>query len=389
MYIKKPVLIVGAILLVVLTVWLTLGFVNPFGFENLGDFLHFSQVVQLVDQYYYEEPDREELLHGALGGMASAIEDPYTGYLWGNDAREYMEEVEGSYYGVGLYIENHTEDDTIEVVSAIAGSPAEEAGLTTGDKILKINGVSYTGMQISEAASAMRGTGGTEVTLTIQKGKSGKTKDVVLVRREIELESVTGEMLTDTIGRMNITQFNTGSASKFLELYENLKAQGMKSLVIDLRNNPGGLVEEAVEIANLFIEEEQVIVYTQDRSGNRENYTAVGETEKIPVVLLTNQGSASASEILTGALKDYGVGYQIGETTYGKGVVQGVYQTGEDEVLSVTVARYFTPKGVCIHEKGIAPDEEIPMEIEKYRNLTDLKAEDDEQLQAAIKHLDK
>ncbi len=388
MYIKKSVLIVSAILLVALTVCLTLGFVNPFGFENLGDLIHFSHVVQLVDQNYYEPLNREELFHGALSGMTAVTEDPYTGYLWGEDAQKYMEEVDGTYCGIGIYIENCVEDDTIQIVSAIAGSPAEEAKLTTGDKILKIDDVSYTGKQINEASSVMRGPAGTDVTLTVQK-KNGKVKNVLLTRREITIESVTGVMLNDTIGRMNISQFTTGSAAQFLELYQKLKEEGMTSLVIDLRNNPGGLVEEAVEIANLFVEEGKVIVYTEDRYGNREDYTAVGSTEKIPVVLLTNQGSASASEILTGALRDYGIGYQIGEKTYGKGVVQGVFQTGQDDILSVTVARYFTPKGVCIHEKGIVPDEELPMDVEKYQRLTELAPEDDEQLQAAMEYLSK
>ncbi len=389
MYIKKPVLIICAILLIALTVCLTLGFVNPFGFDALDDFLRFSSVVRVIDQNYYEEPDREELLHGALSGVAQVVEDPYTGYLWGDDAIEYMEDIEGSYHGIGIYIENNPEDNTIEIVSAIAGTPAEKAGLTTGDKILKIDGVSYMGQQISEATTVMRGPAGTNVTLTILRKDSGTTKDFILTRQEIEIQCVTGGMLTETIGRINITQFNTGTATQFFDLYQSLKEKGMQSLIMDLRNNPGGLMEEAVEIANLFVEEGKVIVYTEDRFGNKEEYTAVGEAEKMSIVLLTNQGSASASEVLTGALKDYGVGYQIGEKTYGKGVVQGVYQTGEDAILSVTVARYFTPKGVCIHEKGIAPDEEISMDVEKYRNLTKLAPKEDEHLQAAMEYLRK
>ncbi len=384
MYIKKGVLIFSAVLLVVVTVVLTLGAINPFGFQNLDDLIRFSQIAKMMDRNFYREVDRERLMNGAMEGMAASLEDPYTGYLWGDEAKKYLEEVDGSYCGVGIYIENNVEDDTIQVVSAIAGSPAEEAGLTTGDKILKVNGTSYTGQEINEATSVMKGEKGTEVTLTIKKAHDDEVKDIVLIRREIKIASVTGTMVTDTIGRINITQFTSGCAEQFQEMYQGLKKEGMQSLIIDLRNNPGGILDEVVSIASLFVEKDEVIVYTEDRHGNRENYFAEGETEQIPIVLLTNQGSASASEILTGALKDYEVGYQIGEKTYGKGVVQGVYQTNATEVLSLTVARYFTPKGVCIHEKGIEPDLEISMDVEKYGKLTNLAPEEDEQLQAAL-----
>ncbi len=387
MYIKKRVLIISAIVLVLITTFLTIGFLNPFGYSNIDDFIHFSQLVRLTDTMFYQELDREELLRGAVKGMTEMTEDPYTGYLWGDDAKEYMEEVEGTYYGIGVYIENNIEDNTIEVVSAIAGSPAEEVGLTTGDKILKVNGIGYTGQEINEATSVMRGEAETEVTLTILQKSSGKTMEVVVERREITIQSVTGEMLTETVGKIDVSQFNTGSGEQFQKTFGELKKSGMEALILDLRNNPGGLIDEAVEIVDVFLKEGKVIVYTEDRNREREYYRATGSAEEISVVVLTNQGSASASEIVTGALKDYGVGYQIGEKTYGKGVVQGVYNTGELEILSLTVAQYFTPEGECIHEKGIKPDLEIPMDIEKYRNLTNLAPEDDEQIQAALEYL--
>ncbi len=389
MYIKKSIAIVCVILLIALTACLTLGFMNPFGFAHLDDFFHFSYVLRLIDQNYYQETSGEELFHGALSGAAEVVNDPYTGYLWGEEAKDYMEKMEGDYQGIGITVENHTEDNTIEIVSALAGTPAAEAGLHTGDKILKIDGVSYTGEQLNEAVSALRGENGTDVTLTILKKSNGKTKEVLLTRQDIKIQTVTGTMLTDTIARISILQFTEGTAESFQKLYEEFKKKGMQSLILDLRNNPGGLLEEAVGVANHFVEDGQLIVYTEDRYGNREEYHGTGEAETIPIVLLTNLGSASASEVLTGALKDYGIGYQIGEKTYGKGVVQGVYATGESEVLSVTMSRYFTPKGSCIHESGISPDEEILMDLDKYRRLPDLPAEEDEQLQAAIKYLSK
>lgn len=389
MYIKKSVLITCAVILVLVSALLAVCAVNPFGFTALGDLIRFTYVSRLIDQNYYREVDSSDYMNTALQGVAAAAGDPYTGYLWGEDARAYMEELEGNYQGIGIYIENNMEDNTITVVSAIAGTPAEEAGITTGDKILKINGEAFTGQQLNEAANAMRGADGSQVTVTVLRKSTGKEEDLTLMRREIEIQNVTGKMVTGDIGRIDITQFTPGTAEKFRSAYEELTQKGMKKLVIDLRNNPGGLVDEAADIADFFVEEGNVLVYTMDKYGNRTDYTAREEAHSLPTVLLTNQGSASASEILTGALKDYGVGYQIGEKTYGKGVVQGVYNVGGDSVLSVTTAQYYTPSGVCIHGEGIQPDEELAMEVEKYIHLTELEPENDQQLQAAVRYLSK
>lgn len=387
MYIKKSVLVIGAIILILVTAVLTIGAVNPFGFTAIGDLIHFTYVSRLIDHSYYEDVDSDTYMNTALQGIAAATGDPYTGYLWGDEADAYMETLEGNYQGIGIYIENNTEDNTVTVVSAIAGTPAEEAGITTGDKILKIDGESYTGQQINEAANRMRGTEGSEVVVTVQRSATGVTEDLTLTRKAIEIPNVTSGMITDCIGKIYISQFTEDASQKFAEAYQKLTDQGMTKLIIDLRNNPGGLVDEAAKIANMFVEDGHVLVYTLDKSGNRVDYPATGEAAKIPIVILTNGGSASASEILTGALKDYGIAYQIGEKTYGKGVVQGVYDLGKDRILSVTTARYYTPKGVCIHGKGIAPDMELSMDAEKYMRLSALAPEDDEQLKAAVDYL--
>lgn len=387
MYIKKSVLVIGAIILILVTAVLTIGAVNPFGFTAIGDLIHFTYVSRLIDHSYYEDVDSDTYMNTALQGIAAATGDPYTGYLWGDEAEAYMETLEGNYQGIGIYIENNTEDNTITVVSAIAGTPAEEAGITTGDKILKIDGESYTGQQINEAANRMRGTEGSEVVVTVLRSATGMTEDLTLTRKAIEIPNVTSGMITDCIGKIYISQFTEDASQKFAEAYQKLTDQGMTKLIIDLRNNPGGLVDEAAKIANMFVEDGNVLVYTLDKSGNRVDYPATGEAAKIPIVILTNGGSASASEILTGALKGYGIAYQIGEKTYGKGIVQGVYDLGKDRILSVTTARYYTPKGVCIHGKGIAPDMELSMDAEKYMRLSALAPEDDEQLKAAVDYL--
>ncbi len=387
MYIKKPVLIIGAVILILVTAILSIGAVNPFGFFEVRDLLHFQYVSQLMMDSYYEDVDASAYMHAALQGMADATNDPYTAYMWGAEAEEYLRKVDGNYQGVGLYIVNNTEDNTIEVVSVIARSPAEKAGIFAGDKILKINGKSYTGLQMSEAAAAMRGMANTQVTITLLKKQDGNTVDTVLTRGEIDIQSVSGTMLEDDIGRINITEFNQGTARDFSEVYQALKDQGMKQMILDLRNNPGGLLNEAVEVLDTFVDEGKVLVSVLDRYENRRDFLADEGAEEVPMVVLTNQNSASASEIVTGCLKDYGIAYHIGEKTYGKGIVQDVFETGGNSLLSVTVARYYTPKGVCIHQAGIRPDLKIVMEPEKYTDLTNLKAEEDAQLQAAIAYL--
>lgn len=389
MYIKKPVLIVCAVVLAVAVAFLSVAAVNPFGFTHLGDFVKFAYVSRLVESQYYQDVDSGDYANTALEGVAAATGDPYTRYLWGDSAKAYMESIDGNYMGIGIYIENNTEENTIDVVSAIAGSPAEEAGLVTGDKILAVNGTAYSGEQMNDAVNEMRGEEGTEVTVTVLRKSSGESEDIKLVRREIDIPNVSEKMITDDIGCITITQFTSGVSAKFASSYSKLLGEGMKRLVIDLRNNPGGLVEEAAAIANMFIDDGNVIVYTMDKKGKRVDYPATGNAADIPIAILANRGSASASEILTGALKDYGKGYLIGEKTYGKGIVQSVYDLGEDSLLSVTVARYYTPNGVCIHGEGIEPDETIKMDTEKYARLTELPSEQDEQLQAAIKYLSK
>ena len=386
MYIKKSVLVCGAVILIIATAFLSIGIVNPFGFTEWGELIKFSYISKIIESEYYKDVDAEKYVNSALEGIAAATEDPYTMYLSGDTAAEYMESIEGNYQGIGIYIENNTETNTIDVVSAIAGTPAEEAGLTTGDKILAVNGETFTGQQINDAVNAMRGIDGTEVTVTVYRRASEETEDIVFVRREIEIPSIFDNMITDEIGCIRITQFTSGVSSKFADAYNRLIDSGMEKLIIDLRNNPGGLMDEAAAVANMFIEDGNIIVYTMDKKERRVDYPATGPAAKMQIVLLTNQGSASASEILTGALKDYRVGYQIGEKTYGKGIVQSMCQIG-DGVLSVTVARYFTPNGVCIHGEGIEPDETVTMDIEKYVRLTELDTADDEQMQAAINYL--
>lgn len=390
MYIKKSVLVICAIVLVIVTSFVSLAAVNPFGIENFDDFIRFSYVSRLINYMYYEDMDMEEAANTAIAGVAASTGDPYTNYMWGDVAEQYLEQVDGNYCGVGLYIEYDMEQNLISVVSAIAGSPAEAAGITTGDKILKLDGEIYLGSQLSEAASYMKGEEGTDVVLTILSASDGAEHDITLTRSRIEIPSVTGKMLDSKIGYISLSQFTEGVSEKFRTQYKELQSQA-DGMIIDLRNNPGGLLEEATAIASLFVDKDEIITYTQDKSGDKTEYVSSGEDSvntKIPIVILTNGGSASASEVLTGALKDYGLATQLGEKTFGKGIVQSVFGFDE-EVISVTTSRYYTPKGVCIHGEGLMPDITVEMDSEKSARISSLDISEDEQLLAAVKHLKK
>ncbi len=361
--------------------------VNPFGGNIIG-LLKLSYATKLLNALYYEDVDIVEAGNMAIAGAAASTGDPYTGFIWGDEAEQYLEDVEGNYCGVGLYIENDINEYPIYIfVSPIAGSPAEEAGIATGDKILMIDGQTYTGMQISEASDYMRGEEGTDVTLTIRAAIDGTTRDVSLTRSKIVIESVSSEMLENSIGYISITQFTEDMSDNLEKQLKKLKKEGMTSLIIDLRNNPGGLLDEAIDAISLFVPENEIITYTLDKYEDRKDfYSSDCEKYTLPIAILINGGSASASEVLTGALNDYDIATVIGEKSYGKGVVQSVVPVF-DGIMTVTTARYFTPNGVCIHGEGIEPDIEIELSPEKTIRLSDLPYEEDVQLQAAVSHL--
>ncbi len=391
MYIKKSRLIWGALAIVVITAVLTFCYLNPFGMENALQFFKFSQITKVIDEMYYEDMDMHEAAEMAIAGVAASTGDPYTMYLWGDDAAAYMESLGDTYCGVGLYIEIDQEENLISVVSAISGGPAEAAGITTGDKILKIDGEVYSGNQINEASNYMKGEAGTEVVLTILSAADGVVRDVTLVRGEITIDSVTSEMLRNNVGYINISQFTENVSQHFESEYQKLQDNGAESLIIDLRNNPGGLLDEAVKIAGNFVPEGEMVTYTLDKYENRTEFLSEGLGDKKPdmdIVILMNGGSASASEVLSGALSDHEIATIIGEKSYGKGIVQSAMGSSEN-LLSVTIARYYTPKGVCIHGEGIEPDIKVEMDAEKSARLRTISHEIDEQLQAAIKRLNK
>lgn len=387
MYIKKRYLIICSVVLIILTAFGTVAFINPFGVKGMADFLKLNMGISLVKDYFYEELKASEIVDGALAGAAYSANDPYTGYMSTEVAEDYMENIDSDdYTGVGLYISNNMEDNTITVISPLSESPGEKAGIVSGDKILAVNGELVYGEEIDAVAEKMKGKEGTEVTLTILKKSSGETVDITLTRALIKRETVEKKMLDDKIGYIQIVQFGLNTYDEFAESFNKLVDDGMEKVIIDLRNNPGGYMDVAINIADVFIKE-GTIVYTMDREGKKEMFDATEGGIDIPIVIVTNGGSASASEVLTGALKDNSKAVLVGEKTFGKGVTQIPFKLFDNSLMKVTNSRYYTPSGKCIDKEGIMPDYEVKMSEEKYAGLSELSLREDEQLLKAIEVL--
>lgn len=387
MYIRKSVLVTCSIILALVIFVGTIMVVNPFGPAEFMRFMKFNMGIEALREYYYEDVDSEKLVDGALLGASYSLEDPYTVYMNKEDAKSFVESVESDdYTGIGLYISNDVSDNRVTIISPLAGSPAESAGITTGDKILAVDGEAVSGENIDEAASKMKGPEGTKVVLKVLKKSSGETVDIELVRAMIKRETVTSDMLDNNIGYIQISQFGINTESEFIENFNNLIGEGMEKIVIDLRNNPGGYMEMAVGIADCFLDEGE-IVYTLNKSGKKRVYDAQKGSTRIPMVILTNGGSASASEILVGAMKDYGLAKIVGEKTFGKGVTQVPLTLYDGSIMKITDSRYYTPKGVCIDKEGIEPDVKVEMSIEDASNLSELSFDEDIQLKTAVRIL--
>ncbi len=388
MYLKKRTLIFYTVILILLTSFVTVCAINPFGFFEFSDFQKVLTNLSVLEKYYYEEIDGSKMVDGLLAGAAYSLGDPYTGYIPAEQSEEFMQDIDLDFTGIGVYISADTSDNSIVVVSAIAGGPAEAAGFVSGDKILEVAGQAVRGDMVDEVPNMIKGEEGTPVTLKILKNGETTPVDITLNRANVKIQTVSSEMLKNKIGFVRITQFTKNTYDEFVDQFNELVEQGLSSLILDLRNNPGGRLDIAVNIADAFIDEGENIVYTMDKRGRKQEYNATKGAVEVPMVILTNGGSASASEVVAGALRDHGKAVTMGEKTFGKGVVQSPMEYKDGSILKVTISRYYTPKGECIDKIGISPDIEKPMSLEKYRNLSGLSKSEDEQLQAAIEYLD-
>lgn len=325
------------------------------------------QVVKdTIDQYYLEAIDEKDMTDGVYEGMVEALGDPYSTYYSAEELQVIQQQNEGIYYGIGAYIGRDQSMDLPLITGVMENTPAQESGLQYGDIICAVDGVEVTGMDNTEVVQMIKGEEGTYVNITIYRAGQPDYLHIDVERKKIESPTVEHEMYDNGIGYIQIKEFDDVTLDQFTEALAVCKGSGMTGLILDLRSNPGGNLTTVTEIARMILPK-GLIVYTQDKAGEREEYTCDGKNEiQIPIVVLINGHSASASEILAGAIKDYGKGTLLGTTTFGKGIVQRIIGLTDGSAVKVTVSHYYTPSGKDIHNVGIEPDEELEFDAEAY-----------------------
>ena len=325
-------------------------------------------IEETIEKYYLESVDEQTLEDGIYKGLVEALGDPYSTYYAPDELAKIQEKTEGIYYGIGAYIGIDTDTSLPRLSGIIDGTPAQESGLRAGDLIYQVDGTDVQGMELEEVTSLVKGEEGTTVHLTIIRERQSDYLVMDVVRRQVESPTVNQEMLDDRIGYIQITEFDTVTLDQFTEALAVCRGKGMKGLILDLRGNPGGNLSTVCDIARQLLPE-GLIVYTEDKNGKRTEYSCDGKHEITEeLVVLVDSGSASASEILAGAVKDYGIGTLVGTTTYGKGIVQRIISLTDGSAVKLTVSHYYTPNGNNIHQVGIEPDIEIPFDGDAYYN---------------------
>lgn len=360
------------------------------GGEVLVDAEVMSKINELsayIDTYYYDETDKEKLRDGLYEGLMSGLNDKYSVYYNKKDYAQTKVNMTGEYYGIGAGLSQDVKTMVVTISKVYEGTPSDEAGLLANDVILSVGDVEATSMEVSDLVQLIRGEEGTTVHLEIFRASTDEYLSIDVERANVILPSVESQMLTDEIGYIYITSFEKETAKQFEKAYVELAEQGMQKMVVDLRYNGGGLVDSVVQILDDILPE-GLLVYVEDKNGNRKNYNSSGETVvDCPIVVLVNEYSASASEIFAGAVKDYGRGELIGTKTFGKGIVQTIFPLSDGDAVKITTAKYFTPNGRYIHDVGIEPDIELEYEFlnpeaEKY----DIQY--DNQIQKAVEVLE-
>ena len=339
-------------------------------------------IEQMIGEYFLEEVDAQTLEEGVYRGMIGALDDPYSTYYSQEELEELQNKTQGIYYGIGARVGIDTDTMLPRIASVIADTPAEEAGLRANDLIYKADDTPLQGMDLSSAVALIKGDEGTSVHLTVIREGESDYLEFDVVRRKLNNETVTYKMLEDTIGYIQIQEFDDITVDQFTDALATCRGSGMKGLILDLRGNPGGNLSTVCEIARMMLPK-GLIVYTEDKNGEREEYSCDGTHEmKETLVVLVDGNSASASEILAGAVKDYGIGTLVGTTTFGKGIVQRIMRLSDGSAVKLTVSNYYTPNGNNIHKIGIEPDVEVPFESGPY-----LEDGTDNQLNAALEIL--
>lgn len=334
-----------------------------------------NQKLRVIDGYldsmYYGEYEKNYAMEQAYKGYVASLGDPYTEYFTKEELESFNSYMDNSYCGIGVSVTNDTEKNAIVVLDVFDNSPAKEAGIEPGDIIKKVEGVEYTGAELDEAISKIKGDEGTEVKITIVKSSTGKEQEIVTKRQNVVMNTVESEIIDGNIGYIYISQFGNNTANEFATKLDELTAKNIKGLVVDVRDNPGGTTVAVEAVASCLLPKGEVIYYTSDKAGNKDYIKTKMDGIDIPLVVLANENSASASEILVGAIKDHDRGTIVGTKTFGKGVVQTIVGLEDGSALKITIERYYTPDGHYIHDKGIEPDyyvelgEETDTQLEK------------------------
>lgn len=381
------------IMLVVLTALITFLITTVMIYRNIGsgnikyittDSIGktFQTFRKFIEQRYIGEIDDKAMLESAIKGYVAGLNDEYSEYITKEEMEEYMEGTTGKYVGIGVYITNDTETNQIVVLMPMKGSPAEEAGIESGDIIKKVDGVAYTGEELSEASNALKKEEGTKVKIEILRDE--KTIELEVERREVKVNHIETKVLKDNIGYMSISTFDEGCFNEFKEKWEQLNKENISSLIIDLRNNGGGIVDEAIDIADMMVEKDKILLITAGKD-NKEEITKSKEekTIQVPIVILVNENTASSSEILTAAIKENNENVTVvGTNTYGKGIIQTIYTLSDGSGIKLTTNEYYTPKHNTINKVGIKPD--IEVELPEGETIYSIEEKDDTQLQKAI-----
>ena len=353
-------------------------------YERYQKYDALEQIAEYIDAYYYTETDFDTLLEGAKRGMVDALDDPYSYYYDQEQFSDMWEDDEGEYAGIGIQISASYVTELCTIIRAFEGSPAEQAGLRKGDVLVTVEDLDVTAQTLQEAVDIMRGTVGEPVHLSILRDNEILEFDIV--RAVVHVNRVSSKMLDENVGYILLYEFAGDCAESFKTHLDSLLAQGMKALIFDLRDNPGGWVDDAVTIAGNFLDGD-VVTYLEDREGLQEFYNADEGKITLPMVILLNEYSASSSEILAGALQDYGLATIVGVQSYGKGVVQSVIALNpyseETDGMQITSAQYYTPNGNSLHKVGITPDVEIALPEDQATELFQLGDLSDVQLAKA------
>lgn len=377
--------------------------------DAIGDKMEYIQ--DIVDSYFLYDEDPQKIEDGIYVGLMYGLDDPYAGYYNKEDFESLMEDTSGEYCGIGAMVQQNVKTGVVTVVRVFKDAPAYEAGMLPGDILYKVGDVSATGKDLDLLVKDdIRGEEGTFVTITVLRGDSAEEVEMTVERRQVEVPSVEHQMLEDKVGYVYVMQFDTVTSGQFAAAIDDLEKQGMEKLVIDLRDNPGGVLDTAVEMMAYVLPEDKMdglLIYTEDKDGKGDHfyckdgqirvdsdygyrtpgYPKVDDHEiDIPIAVLVNGNSASASELFSGALQAYGSAVIVGTQTFGKGIVQNVIPLGDGTAIKLTTSRYYIPNGVCIHEVGVTPDVEVDLD-EDLKNEAVVELDEDNQLAAAIRAL--